>query len=224
MTTATPLGFYTSRGGLDRLLSTHEWVSEARLLTPNQRQDAVQATAALVVPSESGVGALCRLGRNRVIEALADSIGRDASGDHPTVVWRFLEKLPASGSECERRCLDPIRMPYFEAIEFGGMATLRSRVRVPYDLAVFEGHFPAAPIVPGVLQIGWSITLAQEHLRTTGRLRSIPAAKFRRIVGPGALLELELTSQPGSGELEFRYSAQGEPVSAGRVLLERERV
>jgi 3-hydroxymyristoyl/3-hydroxydecanoyl-(acyl carrier protein) dehydratase len=221
VTTPIPLGTHSSRDGLERQLSTHEWVSDARLLTPNQRQDAVRATAALVVPSGLGLQALCRLGRSRVIQALQAATDLAAEGDSPALIWRFLEELPASGSAGEKSCLGPISMPHFEAIEIDGAGVLRSTVRVPYDLAVFEGHFPAAPIVPGVLQIGWSIKLAREHLGVTGRLRSIPVAKFRRIVGPGALLELELSSEPGSEVLEFRYSSHGKAVSSGRVLLER---
>ncbi|MGI8942768.1 MAG: 3-hydroxyacyl-ACP dehydratase FabZ [Qipengyuania sp.] len=72
---------------------------------------------------------------------------------------------------------------------------------VTFNEDFFQGHFPGAPIMPGVLQIE---ALAQAaailgietlELAGTGKLvyfMGIDGAKFRRPVTPGCLLDLEV--------------------------------
>jgi 3-hydroxymyristoyl/3-hydroxydecanoyl-(acyl carrier protein) dehydratase len=91
-------------------------------------------------------------------------------------------------------------------------------VRVPYDLAIFDGHFPAIPLVPGVVQVGWAVGLARSHLQLAGDFSGIAATKFRRLVQPGMSLALTLDHQPASGQLRFDYSFDAAVVSAGCVL------
>jgi 3-hydroxymyristoyl/3-hydroxydecanoyl-(acyl carrier protein) dehydratase len=90
-------------------------------------------------------------------------------------------------------------------------------VRIPYELEIFDGHFPAVPIVPGVIQIGWAVELGRQHLHVTGRFKGIGTAKFRRLVQPGMQLDLRLQYLQSAGQLRFEYSSQGAAVSLGRV-------
>ena len=92
------------------------------------------------------------------------------------------------------------------------------RVRVPYDLAIFDGHFPTIPILPGVVQVDWAVDLARAHLRVDGQFKGITATKFRRLVRPGMELALTLEHRPESGELRFEYLLGDAMASTGRVL------
>ncbi len=81
----------------------------------------------------------------------------------------------------------------------------------------FQGHFPGAPMMPGVLMIETlsqvaSVLLLQEEAAGNGRLflRGVDNAKFRRQVVPGDRLELEVT-------LDRRRAALARAVGVARV-------
>ena len=86
---------------------------------------------------------------------------------------------------------------------------------VPYELAIFRGHFPTAPIVPGALLAGWVAALAREHCGWAHGCGEVSMLKFRHIVQPGLAYRLRLAvSDPGTAlhfdlRQEARLCAQG---------------
>ncbi len=96
----------------------------------------------------------------------------------------------------------PHRQPFLlvdriEELEPGVRAV--GRKCVTYNEPFFNGHFPAEPVMPGVLQIE---ALAQvgavamlslpEHKGKIAYFGSIKEAKFKRMVKPGDVLTLEV--------------------------------
>jgi 3-hydroxymyristoyl/3-hydroxydecanoyl-(acyl carrier protein) dehydratase len=98
--------------------------------------------------------------------------------------------------------------------------TLSCWFQVPTDLAIFRGHFPGAPIVPGVVQVGWVVELAREHGLATGRFAGISTVKFRRLVRPGNRLMACLRAGRQAGSLHFDYETGGTVVTTGRLRFE----
>jgi 3-hydroxymyristoyl/3-hydroxydecanoyl-(acyl carrier protein) dehydratase len=88
------------------------------------------------------------------------------------------------------------------------------------DHPAFAGHFPGRPILPGVVQIDWAITLAARYLDTAQPVGTDFQVKFRRTIGPDLALELRLWLAPAKGTLSFEYRSGGDIASSGRVRLE----
>jgi 3-hydroxyacyl-[acyl-carrier-protein] dehydratase len=82
----------------------------------------------------------------------------------------------------------------------------------------FDGHFPARPVMPGVLVIEamaqTSAVLVVQTLDLIDKdllvyFMSIDSAKFRRVVQPGDTLELHVEVQRGRGKIwKFRGEAR----------------
>ena len=58
--------------------------------------------------------------------------------------------------------------------------------------ATSRGHFPGAPVVPGVVQIKWAIALAQRYLAIGGGFAGMENVKFQRAMTPGSRVTLTL--------------------------------
>jgi 3-hydroxymyristoyl/3-hydroxydecanoyl-(acyl carrier protein) dehydratase len=107
------------------------------------------------------------------------------------------------------------------------------RKAVSMGEAVFQGHFPGQPILPGVLQVSAMVQLArllfQETIPAMGGtqivLREVRRLKFRKPVMPGDILQVQaqLLERRVDGEAEFQVSCSTAAglASAGTLLLAR---
>jgi 3-hydroxymyristoyl/3-hydroxydecanoyl-(acyl carrier protein) dehydratase len=89
---------------------------------------------------------------------------------------------------------------------------------VPPDHPAFAGHFPARPIVPGVV-------LLDQALLFAGQMRGQPPAagwqiaqaKFFVPVGPSQRLQFALQTTP-RGAIDFSVRCEGREVAAGKLV------
>jgi 3-hydroxymyristoyl/3-hydroxydecanoyl-(acyl carrier protein) dehydratase len=91
-------------------------------------------------------------------------------------------------------------------------------LRVPAELAHFEGHFPGLPIVPGVVQIDWAARFALRHLPVEGGFTAMENIKFLALVLPDARVELGLRWDQAKRHLEFMFSSNSRKCSSGRIV------
>ncbi len=89
---------------------------------------------------------------------------------------------------------------------------------VPQDLFYLDGHFPDAPVLPGITQIHWAISLAKQHLPLKPIFLGIEALKFHRIIKPMTTLSLALEYVESTDKLQFSYTSEQGQHSHGRVL------
>ena len=90
---------------------------------------------------------------------------------------------------------------------------------VPEGLHYFRGHFPGMPVVPGVVQIKWAISLARLYLRAGSLFGGMEALKFQQLLRPGARVSLDLEYAAADGKLKFSFAAGQVRYSSGRLIL-----
>jgi 3-hydroxyacyl-[acyl-carrier-protein] dehydratase len=89
---------------------------------------------------------------------------------------------------------------------------------VPADHPAFAGHFPARPIVPGVVLLDQALLLAmQMHGGAETGGWQVAQAKFFVPVGPSQVLRFALQTTP-RGAVVFRVSCEGRDVATGSLV------
>jgi 3-hydroxymyristoyl/3-hydroxydecanoyl-(acyl carrier protein) dehydratase len=90
---------------------------------------------------------------------------------------------------------------------------------VPHDLYFVRGHFPGAPVVPGVVQIKWALVLAQRYLAVGDGFTAMEAVKFQRVMTPESRVTLTLAYASAARKLYFSFASADVRYSSGRVVL-----
>lgn len=139
--------------------------------------------------------------------------------------WQFVAALPCNAqgktTESMLRALFRRTLPAVRWLDADADATsAQAELEVAEDLAVFDGHFPDAPVVPGVAQVDWVMALAPQRLAVPPRERfaRIDMLKFQAVIRPGATLRMALTWQPAAGALGFRLTSDAGAHASGKII------
>ncbi|MDP9127462.1 MAG: hypothetical protein M3N08_04280 [Pseudomonadota bacterium] len=92
-------------------------------------------------------------------------------------------------------------------------------IDVQADLPAFCGHFPAYPVLPGVVQIDWAVRLAAAYLGTDRLSPRDIQVKFRNIIRPGQPLSLRLKIDRFRQRLSFTYQSGEQIMALGQIRL-----
>lgn len=90
-------------------------------------------------------------------------------------------------------------------------------LRIPTDLAYFNGHFDEIAVVPGVVQIQWAVHYARQYLGLTRVFSHMESVKFKELLLPGQELELEMHYPQQAGKFTFCYRSAACEYSSGRI-------
>ncbi len=75
---------------------------------------------------------------------------------------------------------------------------------VDEQLQWFEGHFPGAAILPGVVQLHWAVQVAQEEMaKPESEFKGMKQVKFKQPVEPGSWLKLVVTRRDNALQCTF---------------------
>lgn len=204
---------------LEQSLMRHAYVSDARV---GNATGATRLTG-LVALSATGLHALRNEGRKTVVDALRAHLGAGFESLAIPRAWRFFRHLPSNAqgklpqalfdAAAGPRPVDPITQ------EVSGQPANERRytLDIPYDLAYFSGHFPSVPVVPGVAQISWAVSIAQRDLCPGLRFGGMEALKFQRLLRPGDQAQLALRWDDARQKLYFTCTVDDAPCSSGRI-------
>ena len=91
---------------------------------------------------------------------------------------------------------------------------------IPKDLDYFNGHFPSAPILAGVVQLHWAVEYAKQYFSLIALdVKNIEVLKFQVVIIPGQELNLTLT-QKSSNKVLFSYASDKGQHASGRIVFE----
>ena len=207
---------------LEQALGAHDWVAEARLGVVQENRAVL---GALLVLSDAGLFALREHGRRSLTEALRKHLSQHCEALALPRRWRLVRQLPLNSqgklpqADIEALLLAPRpKAPeVLEQVETDGEWSLQ--LSVPPDLAYFSGHFPKAPVLPGVVQVEWALNLGRQLLNLPGKFAGMEVLKFQQLVRPGDEVQLHLRFDPERGKLYFAYRNDTATCSSGRLLL-----
>ncbi|MFJ2361123.1 AMP-binding protein [Pseudomonas fluorescens] len=207
---------------LEQALIAHDWVAEARLGVVQENRAVL---GALLVLSDAGLFALREQGRRSLTEALRKHLSQHCEALALPRRWRLVRQLPLNSqgklpqADIEALLLAPRpKTPeVLEQLETDGEWSLQ--LSVPPDLAYFSGHFPNAPVLPGVVQVEWALNLGRHLLNLPGKFAGMEVLKFQQLVRPGDEIQLHLRFDPERGKLYFAYRNDTATCSSGRILL-----
>lgn len=222
-----------SLDAIEQALCASPLAAAARVLLcptlPGQRQKL----AAFVVLAAPGRAILAEQGklalRLRLRAALEASVELVALPRR----WRYLEQMPinAQGKTTQAQLLAllelpavrdagprpaPVR-PHLRLLERGPLRVLLE-LTVPADLLYFDGHFPGAPILPGVVQTDWAIAYGRAYFDLPPQFRAMHALKFQHVIQADRPVQLELLHEVAKGSLHFRYFSPAGQHASGRIL------
>lgn len=197
-------------------------VADARTLVQDGKRHRI---VAFVVLSVHGNTQLMQLGKLAVTRLLRDWLSDSVERVGLPRVWRFPGALPinAHGKTTHAELLALLndvpsaqKMPRVRLLE-------RARERAvfeltaPHELFYFEGHFPGAPILPGVVQIDWAITYGRQCFNLPQAFIGIHALKFQQVIPPELPVTLELIHDSAKSRLAFKLSSQAGQHGSGRI-------
>ncbi|GAA5786446.1 AMP-binding protein [Chitiniphilus shinanonensis] len=187
-------------------------IAAARVVALHGRR--AELGAALVL-SPAGLAALAAHGKAALARALR---ARLAPQLEPLAVprrWRLVEALPdnAMGKTTE----DALRALFAAAPAYPDLlgsvrhdAGVTLTCYIDAALRHFDGHFPGAPVLPGVALLDWVVHYARRHFALPPDCLGMQQIKFQHAVQPGATLTLRLEWQAGDGRLRFDYRGPGD--------------
>ncbi|MCC2676222.1 MAG: hypothetical protein K0R58_3169 [Ramlibacter sp.] len=178
--------------------------------------------AVVGVPSAAGTELLKTQGKR----ALNDRLRAELLRGFERVVlprrFRYLRELPVNTQgKATEALLSMLFKPELPPVQWRDRRLPQAALSLEIvpQLRVLEGHFPGAPVLPGVVQLDWAIAFARQAFPgMPPRFLRVDQLKFQQPVLPPLQLELAMEWSAEAGHLSFRYSSQHGAHSSGRVM------
>lgn len=94
-----------------------------------------------------------------------------------------------------------------------------ARVSAKPDSPWFSGHFPDDPILPGIAQLSMVTEVMRTAFGINGSLESVSRVKFKKIIRPDEILDIEIKSDKKEYNYSFKITSAQQEVCSGRLVL-----
>jgi len=209
-----------SLDAIEARLRESEWIDEVRLVAlPGPRM----LLAGVAVPTTEGRALLDAEGRAPFAQRLRAWLAGHCDPIALPRRWRFPDALPADArGKTSERALAALFRPLMPVPQWQSRdaANATATLLASPDLAAFEGHFPQASILPGVVLVDWAVRLGREAFGLSGNLLRMDTLKFQQLVRPGTELTAQLAWTPG--RLDFRFTSAHGVHAGGRLRFDGE--
>lgn len=211
-------------GDLEVCLNNSVLVNDSAALVLRNRDNRL---GALVVPSEEGWSVLAKSGRDAIRAALNDHLTERFESAALPRYWRFVKSIlvntqgKRSGRSLEAMFDDlPSMAADFPKVigQKVESSTVTVDLHIPPSLSCLEGHFPDAPVVAGIIQIGWVDQLVRRHFGMAGTAHRMDQIKFRKVLMPNADCRIHIEWDKDAGRAKFEVSDGGETYASGRLF------
>jgi 3-hydroxyacyl-[acyl-carrier-protein] dehydratase len=99
-------------------------------------------------------------------------------------------------------------------------STITARGVVPVESAWFDGHFPGAPILPGVAQLAMVEDILKETLGRIVTVTRLGRVRFKSVIHPGDNVTVEIKPKAGVPlTYTFQILCGNEPASGGVITI-----
>ena len=209
-----------SLSAMENALLGSGWVRAAKAVVLESPQ-AVARVGMVLELNDTGWLVLQQQGRRQMgaalrafLEPCVDRVALPRS-------WRYVARLPhnAQGKTTQYDLLELFRplMPQPEWLERSTHHAAASLL-VDAQLRVLDGHFPGAPILPGVAQLHWVVTLGSQAFGIPSAFLRAEVVKFQQPILPGDLVEVRLQWNPEKASLQFTLNSARGPHASGRLV------
>ena len=219
-----------SLDALEQALMASPLVEEVRLVLQSEASSARQHLAAVLVLTAEGSQFLEQRGKLAVTRHLKGALQGLAESVALPRRWRFVSHLPVN---LQGKTTQALLLALFDdqtteqvtapvtVLKLQDSTHAELDVRWPRQLTYFEGHFPGAPVLPGVVQVHWAIQIARQIFDLPDGFHALHGLKFQHVVVPEDVTRLILKYDAHKASLKFSYSsgaAGDKQHSSGRIL------
>jgi acyl-CoA synthetase (AMP-forming)/AMP-acid ligase II len=148
--------------------------------------------------------------------------------------WRLVLEMPANAAgkpvqAALAALFEPLQGPLIIR-ESATESAWKLDLDIHPELEAFHGHFPQAPLLPGVVQVDWALREGERRFGPLGVFRGLKSLKFQRPICPGMQVTLTLSHLPSKGgkgdsgdlaskrDLAFAYDSPAGRHSAGQAV------
>lgn len=204
---------------MERVLTAQADICEVKVF-PLTEADRMRL-AAVVVLSEEGQQALQEQGKKALTDQFKQALLQVVERVALPRRWRFVAALPANAQgKVTEALLTHLFKPQRPAVQWLHRSATEAQavLDIVPELAVFEGHFPGSPLLPGVAQLDWAIALGRECFAPAGEFARVDVLKFQVPIFPGSRVHLHLQWDAAKSVLSFQYQSGEQRHASAKVI------